>query len=199
MDSKIKRYKAQLKKKEKILNYLLTCRTSYVELYDYEIREVEDTMFSECSGKISEVKSTIENMNIRYRSYLILRMINRTASEMLEIIMLILATVQGYETRKCNKKDRYGDILLDGIKFDIKLYFNGSNENGDMILKTPRDYYQNKIIFNFGEGKKKYILNNFLGYFRDRQRFLFEVVESLTGRYKEVEIHEMAYIRSKVA
>jgi len=196
MESKIKRYNAQLKKKEKILNYLLTCRTSYIKLFDHEIRDVEDIMFNSCE-KLQQIKSTVENTNIRYRSYLILRMINRTSSEMLEIIMLIVATTQGYETRKANRRDKYGDILIDGEKFDIKLYWNGLSPDGKMIHKSPRDYNQNKIIFDFGEDKKKEILRNFVGYFRKRNRFLWGILEGIRHReYRTIRIHEMCYIQS---
>lgn len=196
MESKIKRLRYQLKKKEEILNHLLTYHTSYVQLFDHEIRLVEDTMFSSCD-KLSQVKSTIENIDIRYKSYLVLRMINRTTSEIVEIIMLIVATSQGYTTRKANKRDKMGDIILDGTKFDIKIYWNKTGENGEMVHKSPRDYNQNKIIFNFTKSKKREILSDFVGYFRDRYNFLWEVIEGIRYReYQTILVHEMSYIQS---
>lgn len=196
MEFKIKRLRYQLKKKEEILNHLLTYHTSYVQLYDHQIRRVEDTMFNECE-KLSQVKSAIENIDVRYKSYLILRMINRTSSEIIEILMLMIATAQGYYTRKCRKHDKMGDLWIGEEKFDIKIYWNKTDENGAMIHKSPRDYGQNKIIFDFNADKKREILSDFVGYFRDRYSFLWGVIEGIRYReYKTIRIHEMCYIQS---
>lgn len=190
----MERYRKELYRKEKMLNCALNLKDDmYYTLNDREVAYVEGLIFD--TKNMKKMKTIHEELNQRYKNYYALRMRNRLASEMLELMLLLVAD-QYHWVEKCRSNDRKGDIKINGVKYDIKLQFNDYDEDGRLNPKYIRDYHQRKIILMFPKNAKDYLYTNFIEYFREGMLRLDEIVEDIQRRnYREVIVEDMSSIR----
>lgn len=184
----------ELYKKNKWLKVAMGIDAKYHRMNANEISYVESFIFKVKSMK--GIKKTYEELGERLGSYFIFRFRNRIISEMLELMVLLVASRCHPSVEKCRSNDRKKDIKINGVGYDLKVQFAEPNADGKLEYKDIRDYGQKKIIFLFTDERKDYIYNNFMEFFENGYGRLEEVVEDIQRReYETVIIKDMCKIK----
>jgi hypothetical protein len=184
----------ELHKKNKWLKCAMGIDAKYHELSSHEVEHVGSLIFK--INSIVGIKRTYEELGGRMGSYFIFRFRNRIVSEMLELMVLLVASRYHPLVEKCRANDRKKDIKINGVGYDLKIQFSKPNADGRLEYKDIRDYEQKKIIFLFTDERKDYIYNHFMEFFENGILRLEEVVDDVQRReYETVIIKDMCKIK----
>lgn len=191
----LEKQRKMLYKKNKWLKCAMGIDTRYHELSDDEINHVEKYYLFKINS-MKGIKESYEELGERLGSYLIFRLRNRLASEMLELMVLLVASRYHPWVEKCRANNKKSDIKINGIGYDIKVQFSKADDDGRLTYKDIRNYGQRKLIFLFTDERKDYILNNFMEFFENGVGRLEEVVEDIQrSDYSTVLVKDMCKIR----
>lgn len=188
------KYRKQLYRKEKLLKCAMGIKAKYHKLNKVESKYVEGFIFN--AKTMKGIKETYESLGERLGSYFIFRVRNRLASEMLELIVLLMASYDYSWVEKCRANDKKKDIKINGVGYDLKIEFSDPNEYGRLEPKYIRNYNQRKIYFLFSKDRKDYIFNNFIEFFRHGELRLEEILEDIQkDNYREITVVNMNTIK----